>query len=160
MNISLSVPVRAWEFGLVGRIRPFSLASACSFSKLWLNLVLTHGIPVQFNSAVCRAIQVQFAMQGGHVWQPSATFIICLVAIGRGIVSLMRLGFLYFIWVWGLASGYNTALLHYTELCSGGTVRKRLNSPGSSSLVVLVKKSCKSTWSWARVRYRTYCWRD
>ena len=37
------VPVRAQKFGLTSRIQPSRPASACSFSKLRLNLVLTHG---------------------------------------------------------------------------------------------------------------------
>ena len=43
------VPVRAWEeIILARRVRPSRPASACSFSTLRLNLVLTHGIPPDF----------------------------------------------------------------------------------------------------------------
>ena len=44
--------------------------------------------------------------------QPSTIFILSLVAIGRGMVSLMRLSFLYYIRVLGLASDYNTIILN------------------------------------------------
>ena len=46
------VPARAWEFGLARRVRPSRPASACSFSTLRLNLVLTHGIPPAFRGDV------------------------------------------------------------------------------------------------------------
>ena len=46
------VPVRAWEFGLARRVQPFRPASACSFSILRLNLVLTYGIPPEFRGGV------------------------------------------------------------------------------------------------------------
>ena len=42
---SLSGPVRAGENGLAKRVWPARPASACSFFKLRLNLMLTHGIP-------------------------------------------------------------------------------------------------------------------
>ena len=42
------VPVHAWEFGLARRVQPSRPASACSFSILRLNMVLTHGIPPDF----------------------------------------------------------------------------------------------------------------
>ena len=38
------VPVPAWKFGFARQIWPSRLVSACSFSTLRLNLVLTHGI--------------------------------------------------------------------------------------------------------------------
>ena len=40
--------VRAGEFGLARRVQPSRPASACSFSMLRLNLVLTYGIPPEF----------------------------------------------------------------------------------------------------------------
>ena len=46
------VPVRAWEFGLARRVRPSRPASACSFSKLGLDLVLTREIPTAFRHGV------------------------------------------------------------------------------------------------------------
>ena len=44
--------------------------------------------------------------------QPSTTFILSLVAIGRGMVSLIRLNFLYCNWGLGPASDYNTIILN------------------------------------------------
>ena len=52
IDISLSPYVRAWEFGLARRVRPFRPLSACSFSILMLNLVLTDGIPPDFRGGV------------------------------------------------------------------------------------------------------------
>ena len=46
------VPVRASEFGLGRQVQPSRPASACSFSILRLNLVLTHGIPPDFRGGV------------------------------------------------------------------------------------------------------------
>ena len=46
------VPVRASEFGLARRVQSSRPASACSFSILRLNLVLTHGIPPDFRGGV------------------------------------------------------------------------------------------------------------
>ena len=46
------VPVRAGEFGLARRVQPSRPASACSFSILGLNLVLTYGIPLEFRGSV------------------------------------------------------------------------------------------------------------
>ena len=46
------VPVRAWKFGLARRVQQSRPASACSFSILTLNLVLTHGIPPDFRGGV------------------------------------------------------------------------------------------------------------
>ena len=40
------------EFGLARQVRPSRPASACSFSTLRLNLVLTHGIPPAFRHGV------------------------------------------------------------------------------------------------------------
>ena len=51
-NEYFPVPVLAWEFGLARRVRPSCPASACSFSALRLNLVLTHGIPPDFRNGV------------------------------------------------------------------------------------------------------------
>ena len=51
-NQYLPVPVRAEEFGLAGRVRPSRPASACSFSILRLNLVLTREIPPDFRGGV------------------------------------------------------------------------------------------------------------
>ena len=45
------VPVRAGEFGFARRVQPSRPASACSFSILRLNLVLTHGILPNFRAA-------------------------------------------------------------------------------------------------------------
>ena len=45
-------PARAREFGLARRVRPSRPASACSFSTLRLNLVLSHGIPPTFRDGV------------------------------------------------------------------------------------------------------------
>ena len=46
------VPVRALEFKLAKRVRQSRPASSCSFSKLRLNLVLTHGIPLYFRGGI------------------------------------------------------------------------------------------------------------
>ena len=47
------VPVRAREFGLARRVRPSGPASACSFSILRLNLVLTHGfLPISAAASI------------------------------------------------------------------------------------------------------------
>ena len=46
------VPVRALEFGLARRVQPSRPASACSFSILRLDLVLTNGIPPDFRGGV------------------------------------------------------------------------------------------------------------
>ena len=46
------VPVRASEFGLARRVQPFRPASACSFSILRLNMVLSYGIPPEFRGGV------------------------------------------------------------------------------------------------------------
>ena len=51
-NGHFPVPVRPGEFDLVIRVRPSRPASACSFSILRLNLVLTHGIPPDFRVGV------------------------------------------------------------------------------------------------------------
>ena len=49
-NEYFPAPVRAWKFGLARRVQPSRPASACSFSILRLNLVLTHGIPPDFRA--------------------------------------------------------------------------------------------------------------
>ena len=46
------VPVRALKFGLARRVQPSRPASACSFSILRPNLVLTHVIPPDFRGGV------------------------------------------------------------------------------------------------------------
>ena len=46
------VPVCAWEFGLARRVQPSRLTSACSFSILRPNLVLTYGVPPDFRGGV------------------------------------------------------------------------------------------------------------
>ena len=46
------VPVRALEYGLAIHVWPSRPASACSFSTLRLNLVLTRGIPSAFRDGV------------------------------------------------------------------------------------------------------------
>ena len=51
-NKNSLVPIRAWESGLAGRVQPSRPASACSFSKLRQNLVLTYGIPPEFRGGV------------------------------------------------------------------------------------------------------------
>ena len=61
-----------------------------------------------------------------------------LVAIVRGIKSLMRIGFLYYNCLgFDLASGYT---LHYTEYCSGSSLQ-RMISPGHRALVVLKRSA-------------------
>ena len=49
-NEHFPVPVRAWKFGR--RVQPSRPASACSFSTIRLNLVLSHGIPPAFRDGV------------------------------------------------------------------------------------------------------------
>ena len=56
-NEYFPVPVRSSDFGLA-RVRPSCPASACSFSALRLDLVLTHGIPPAFRG-------------GAHLFIPS-----------------------------------------------------------------------------------------
>ena len=51
-NECFPVPVRASEFGLARRVRQSRPASACSFSILRLNLVLTYGIPPESRGGV------------------------------------------------------------------------------------------------------------
>ena len=46
------VPVRALGFGLARRVRQSRPASACSFSILRLNLVLTYGVSPEFRGGV------------------------------------------------------------------------------------------------------------
>ena len=46
------VPICARESGLAGRAQPSRPASACSFSKLRQNMVLTYGIPPEFRGGV------------------------------------------------------------------------------------------------------------
>ena len=50
------VPVRASEFDLARRVQPSRPASACSFSILRPNLVLTHGISPHFHGGIHRFI--------------------------------------------------------------------------------------------------------
>ena len=50
------VPVRAWEFGLAGQVRPSRPASACSLSTLSLNLVyyvIVQCSVVQYSAVQC-----------------------------------------------------------------------------------------------------------
>ena len=51
-NKYFPVPVRAYEFGLARQVRLSRLASACPFSTLRLNLMLTQGIPPDFRGGV------------------------------------------------------------------------------------------------------------
>ena len=52
-NDVFPVRVRACEKnGFAGRVRPSRPGSACSFSTLRLNLVLTHGVPSALNEGV------------------------------------------------------------------------------------------------------------
>ena len=51
-NENIPVSVRGREFDLARRVRPSRPASACSFSILRLNLVLTHGIPPDFRGGI------------------------------------------------------------------------------------------------------------
>ena len=51
-NEHFPITVRAWEIGLGRRVRLSRPASACSFSILRLNLVLTRGIPPDFRDGV------------------------------------------------------------------------------------------------------------
>ena len=51
-NEYFPVPVRAYTFGLARRVQSSHPASACSFSIVRLNLVLTHGIPPDFGGGV------------------------------------------------------------------------------------------------------------
>ena len=70
------VPVR--EFGLARRVQPSRPASACSFSILRLNLVLTHGIPPHFHGGVHLFIltvifhQVSLEFTGSRIRVPMA----------------------------------------------------------------------------------------
>ena len=51
-NECFTVPVRAREFRLARLVRLSRPSSACSFSTLGLNLVLTHGIPPAFGGGI------------------------------------------------------------------------------------------------------------
>ena len=51
-NECSTVLVRAGEFGLARRVQPSRPASACSFSILRLNLVLTYKMPPEFRGGV------------------------------------------------------------------------------------------------------------
>ena len=51
-NEYFPVKVRAGEFGLARGVRQSRPASACSFSLLRLNLVITYGIPPEFRGGV------------------------------------------------------------------------------------------------------------
>ena len=51
-NQFFPVLVRAREFGLARQVRQPRPASACEFSTLRLNIVLTHGIPPDFRGGV------------------------------------------------------------------------------------------------------------
>ena len=46
------VPVHAWKFGFARQVWPSRPVSACSFSIITLNLVLTQGIPPNVRSGV------------------------------------------------------------------------------------------------------------
>ena len=50
-NEYFPVTIRACEFGLARRVWPSHSASACSFSILRANLVLTHGVSPDFRAA-------------------------------------------------------------------------------------------------------------
>ena len=52
LKLYFPVPVRSFEFGLLIRFQPSRPASACSFSTLRLNPVLTHGISPDFRGGV------------------------------------------------------------------------------------------------------------
>ena len=91
-NIYSPVPVRAREFGLTRRVRPSRPASACSFSTLRPNIVLTHGIPRDFcdgvhidrhstsgQSRICRVTQLR--TDGVHCRQSAGTGPVVLKAV-------------------------------------------------------------------------------
>ena len=61
------VPVRALEFGLARRVQPSRPASACSFSILRLNLVLTHGVPPDFHGGSIYIFKLPYATRSVYV---------------------------------------------------------------------------------------------
>ena len=88
--------------------------------------------------------------KGAMIWQLSTTFILCLVAISRGIVTLMMSCFLYLY----LGLGSRVWLQYCIILvCVWIDVTWFIVAGRTGREVV------KCTWSWARVRYRTNCWR-
>ena len=52
MDVLVPVIVRADKFGLARQVRPSHPASACSFSIIRLNMVLTRGTPPVFRGGV------------------------------------------------------------------------------------------------------------
>ena len=67
-NDYFRVPVCAWKFGLARRVRQSRPASACSFSMLRLNLVLTYGNPPYFRGGVHFFLcTVYYSMRDGIV---------------------------------------------------------------------------------------------
>ena len=89
MNV-FPAPVRAWEFGLARRVRLSLPASACAFSTLRLNLVLTHGIPPAFRGGVLFLFRQPPPCQSRvyHVTQLHTNGVRCRKYAGRGLVNL------------------------------------------------------------------------
>ena len=79
------VPVGAWEFYLARRVQPSRPASACSFSILKLNLVLTHGIPPEFRGGVHLFIKTAIRHR---VTQSRTDGVHCRESAGKGPVNL------------------------------------------------------------------------
>ena len=91
-NDFFRVPVGAWEFCVARKARPSRPASPCSFSALWLNLVLIHGIPNAFRDGVHVYRQpptgqprvyraTQFRTDGVHSRQSAGTGPVVLKAV-------------------------------------------------------------------------------
>ena len=71
----------------------------------------------------CGFQDIRFNSRKGIMFrQSSTTFMLPLVAIGRGIVSLMRITAFCIISEFKVSSSGYTR--HYTEFCSRGTVSK------------------------------------
>ena len=75
VNPAFPVSVRAWEFGLARRVRPSRPASACPFSILRLDLMLTLGILSDFRggvhlfikTAICHRVSPEFKDKSEHI---------------------------------------------------------------------------------------------
>ena len=91
-NEYFPVRVRAREFGLARRFRQSRPASACSFSILGLNLVVTYGIPPEFRGGVHLFILNRHTPSGQsrvyRVTQLRTDGVHCRESAGTGPVNL------------------------------------------------------------------------
>ena len=91
-NEYFPIRVRAWEFGLAKRFWQSRPASACSFSILMLNLVLTYGVPPEFHGGVPLFILNRHTPSGQsrvyQVTQLHTDGVHCRESAGTGPVNL------------------------------------------------------------------------